>query len=683
MRNAVRDECKRKKEKGKRTKVSVPFSLFSFFLFPFALLCLLAAFGCAKVIHTASTGSSTVQADDTLESVSETLRRGADIDACRTVVQQLNKYLDRHPDARPASLAADEKELLRTQYGLDAGELAEVASEVFTPLDAHYLEQVFLFRDALRPIQAGEMSPLDQVAAAFAWVMRQVGLRERPLDSMPPVTVLRRGWGSSRERALVFLAALNQLGIDGCMIALPAGPQGPKSIRLWIPAALVDREIYLFDTRLGLPLPGPEGRGIATLSQVRTRSDVFRPLDLDPKYPYDILPEQAKQAEVYVGCSLSALAPRMRVLQEMLASSEGVNLRVEPVPLLKRFTEATSGPAFSGSTVRVWNSAGDINTPFRLLRTFLPQTEGGTNPSDHRHQTLTTLLVPWQSFPRELADLQGEPGQRLRQFFAAPFLYVRTEPRMPKELLQAWLPGLYEQKSENQEGMRKAPDLILHGRMPRDLMLRSRLDDATNVLVTIHGELHRQQARPADPREDAEVRVWRERAVEVYGTLLRLGAASANPRGKTVVDANEVKAAKDQVTLLWANARSVYGLIQRAAAGPMSEDITFLLALCKQEQAERTLTRQQRPGSNKATSAAEVKAAQAVWKPAAGWWETYLDEHPRDPSAPTARLFRARALEALGQREAAARLLEDLSGDLTPLEKTARLYLRKRVASSQ
>src|SRR5207244_3693645 len=144
--------------------------------------------------------------------------------------------------------------------------------------------------------------------------------------------------------------------------------------------------------------------------------------------------------------------------------------------------------------------------------------------------------------------------------------------------------------------------------------------------------------RPADPGQDAEVRKWRERAVEVYGTLLRLGAASASPRGKTMVDANEVQAAKQQVTDLWAHARSVYGLLQRAAAGPMSEDVTFLLALCKQEQAEHTLARQHGSGSGKPPSAADVKAAQAVWKPAAGWWETYLDEHVKDPGAPSARL---------------------------------------------
>jgi hypothetical protein len=646
---------------------------------PLGLAGLFCVSGCGKVIHTAPIQASTAPVDDSLEAVTETLRRGADIDACRTVAQQLNKYVERHPDSRPVPLGTEQKELLRTQFGLDAGEVTEVASEVFTPLDAHYLEQVFLFRDALRPVAAAELPPLDQATAAFAWVTREIALRERPTDALPPVIALRRGWGSSRERALVFLAALQQLGIDGCMVAVPAGPQGGKNIRLWSVGALVDKDIYLFDPRLGLPLPGPDGRGIATLAHARTRSDVFRPLEVDPKYPYDITPEQAKQAEVYVGCPLASLAPRMHLVQDMLASSEGTNLWIEAGTLLKRFTEATSGPAFCGSTVRVWNNSGDMNTPFRVLRYYLPQSEGGVDSTDRRHQTLTTLLVPWQLFPRELADLQGDPGQRLRQFFAAPFLYVRTEPRMPKELLQAWLPGLYEQKGENQEGPRKSPDLIQHGRMPRDLMLRSRLDDATNVLVTIHGELHRQLSQPQDPGQDAAVLQWRDRAVEVYANLLRLNAAAANPRARVVVDANEVKLAKDHVAAVWSHAGSVMAVLQRAAASPMSEEITYLLALCKQEQAERAVSRQHQSAGGKPPSSVEQKSAQAAWKPAAGWWETYLDEHARDPRAAAARLHRARALEALGQPQAAAALLEDLSGELTSLEKTARLYLAQQL----
>ena len=37
----------------------------------------------------------------------------------------------------------------------------------------------------------------------------------------------------------------------------------------WLPAVLLDKQLYLFDTELGLPVPGPGGQGIATLAQVR------------------------------------------------------------------------------------------------------------------------------------------------------------------------------------------------------------------------------------------------------------------------------------------------------------------------------------------------------------------------------------------------------------------------------
>src|SRR5262249_2233607 len=161
-------------------------------------------------------------------------------------------------------------ELLTHQFHLDADELAEVNRSSFTLLDAHHLEFCFLLRDAVRSLRMDDLTPLARVEAGFNWVIRQVGLRERPGGSLPPYFVLRRGWGTSQERALVFLALLEQLGIDSAMIALSIEGGGR---RYWVAGALVDKEIYLFDTRLGLPLPGPNGNGAATLTQVRSQPE--------------------------------------------------------------------------------------------------------------------------------------------------------------------------------------------------------------------------------------------------------------------------------------------------------------------------------------------------------------------------------------------------------------------------
>src|SRR5207245_3111116 len=133
------------------------------------------------------------------------------------------------------------------------------------------------------------------------------------------------------------------------------------------------------------------------------------------------------------------------------------------------------------------------------------------------------------------------------------------------------------------------------------------------------------------------------------------------------------------VNQLWGADRApAMALLQRSAAQPMLDRIVYLLALCKHEQAERLQVRQA-GRLNKPLSGAAAKASEDAWKSASSWWTSYLREHTSSPAAPAARLLRARALQALGDREAAVALLEDLSGVSSDLEKTARLYLAKQL----
>ncbi|HEV3115409.1 MAG TPA: hypothetical protein VGY58_00055, partial [Gemmataceae bacterium] len=218
-----------------------------------------------------------VKDSTTLEVIRDLLHKAADYDDCRVIVRELNLYIDRGAEEKPLALGTAELDLLknRDQFSLDDGELAEVSRATFTPLDAHYFEQCILVHEAVRSLRLDKLAPLDQAAAGFAWTMRQVQLRERPGDALAVDFVLRRGYGSSLERALVFLAVLQQLGIDGCMLTVPGKP-GEPAVRYWIPGALVNNEIYLFDTRLGMPLPGRKGKGIATLDQVRNDPEALR-----------------------------------------------------------------------------------------------------------------------------------------------------------------------------------------------------------------------------------------------------------------------------------------------------------------------------------------------------------------------------------------------------------------------
>ncbi len=623
-----------------------------------------------------------------LDNAREALRRGADNEACQTAIQALNHELGRNSAEGPAPLSEAQKKLLTEKFYLDAGELAEVDSRTFTNLDANYLETCFFISDGLRALQVDNEPLLGRVQAAFAWISREVRLREKDRFMLPPRFVLSRGWGSSLERASLFSAVATLLGVDSCMIAVPYGGQEQRDVRYWIPGALVEGQIYLFDTRMGMPIPGPNGQGIATLAQARSQPGIIASLTVDPKFPYDVNAESLKRAEVHVAGSLSMLSPRMAYLQVQMSSSDRINVAVDPEALLKRFEKALEAPELKGVPLQVWNHPGELNTPFRSLRLFLPRDEGGTDKSSPSlRQQARMDLVPWNLLPPEIGAIPGEIGSRLKSMYGDPFYCFAVEPKASRLQLQAWLPGLMEAKAkaaipgtEGSANQRQDIEVIFRGRLPRELMLRGKFDEASSILATMEGELRRQrQEMASQPNLLAAVRDWAEKAVDFYGSVLRATNASGANKGKStyVPNAEEIR---EREMKLMEDSRPVQVLIQGTAAGPLIGEVIYFLALCKHEQAERLQAHLVQQGMRRqAARSSDIKNTQKAWESAAGWWNTYLSSEIPLGTPAAARTNLARARFCLGDKPAARSLLEDLGGELTPLEKTGRLYQAKQI----
>ncbi len=607
-------------------------------------LCLLglALAGCNTSSPTAptTTAGTTGSSEDLLVSVRETLRRGTDLNGCKGAVQQLNEHLNRHPDDRPPALSAAERELLTNRFGVETDELAEVENPAFTLLDAHYLEQCTFLRDIARGLQVEELPPAERAAAAFRWVVREVRLRERAGTVLPVGSVLRRGSGSALERASVLVDLLEQLGVPGCLVTVTAGEQEQGPPMLWCAGAVVDKDVLLFDPRLGLPVPGPDGKGVATLAQVRAKPELVQALNVDDKLRYDITPARAKRAEIYLATPLSALAPRQRWLQARLALPGRLALGVDVVPLVERLEALLKAAGASTATVKAWNPVSETDTPVRALRTSLPPSEGGTDKT-HQRQLWRLELVPWQLMPPRLAALEGEPGARLKEFFGSPFLL-----------------------------------LVLDPKMPRELMLRGRYDEAVVKLVQLRADFRRQREQLAGQSQlEARVNAWCEQATQLYGNVARLQQEAAhNPSAQPALGA-----AKKQIEALWKQSQAVQLYVVASAADSLLNEISYLLALCKHEQAERAQVALERLKAGKSDAGREAKLAQEAWRSAAEWWDTCLEEAPASPLAPAARLQRAHVAAVLGQPDAAVALLQNLNGEMTDLEKLARLYLARQL----
>jgi hypothetical protein len=400
----------------------------------------------------------------------ETARAGEDWTRIRSAFGLLKGEF-----AKPETIQKMRAEATRNRPFLESGvhlteaELAEVELPTFTTADAHYLDECFLLRDVHRSIEVNDLAPLAQADVHFRWVMRNVLLHEETDTMIPPAFTLRRGYGSALDRALVFLALLRQAQIEGCLIAVPETmpaqflvgvPDSSQASALLYASTIglgtspfvsalaavpgrVAPDIYLYDTRLGLPLKSKDQKRLLTLDEARCDPASLQAAQITPK--------QAETLEAWLVCPLHALAPRMQELQRGLSNRDTITLYLDAKSLNDDIGKAARTP------VKVWNPTAkdkDLpNSPTRSLRMFLAKQEGGIDET-YRAAEWTRSRIPFQTVMANLARIKlteasigKTPFQRLNFFTVELFRQYDLQAR------EMYLRGLHDAMVRRQERM--------------------------------------------------------------------------------------------------------------------------------------------------------------------------------------------------------------------------------------
>jgi len=540
------------------------------------------------------------------ESAGKRLKADTDLAACKAALNGLNSELSNVADTpKPASLSPEAEAALTALVSLNAADRDEIRPSTFSAYDSAYLAECLYLRDAARslldlssPTARPKDSADDPVARAdlaFAWVCRQVYLnpwlipvpgdpRRTMATILPPMSVLRRGYGSGLERMYVFLALLQQMDLDGCLIGppgakdVPAGdvaksedgktvltgtPRGP----FWAVGVRIGADVRLYDPWRGTAFP-------ATLNQLKANPDAHKAWFEDKANVSGITAANVKQATVYLAVPVNALAPRMLALEDQLKADIGVNVSLNAAKLQADFPDPK--PAF-------WNPPNDQFAYGRTARMFLPVDQGGTDPAERGPSRLFEANMRAQvppgvlQVPDKLWEIP-EAVERLRLEVAGTYALAFFEPPMPRERLQR---GQFQAA---------ASDLVL--KQDRFAAGLARLRNSGDNLK--------------------ELSEWIVQARNLY-TRMGLALADRDPEAK--------QAAAFAVENHWrTNGAIVQAVVDRASSEVGLAEATMLLALCKHEQAERAQSRLERaPGDGPRQSAV------AAWEVALGQWRTYAE----------------------------------------------------------
>jgi hypothetical protein len=197
-------------------------------------------------------------------------------------------------------------------------------------------------RDISRWARGDSFDDLERATALFDWTVRNVQLVPDE-DAVPhrPWKVLLYGRATAEQRAWVFALLCRQLELDVVMLATkpPGQPAdasaGQGESRYWLPALVLGEELHLFDTRLGLALPGAGGQGIATLKQVSEDDALLRQLDFEGA-PYPIAADMLKDVTAYAVADWFDLSRRALQVDQKLTGDDRLVLSTDPSALAER-----------------------------------------------------------------------------------------------------------------------------------------------------------------------------------------------------------------------------------------------------------------------------------------------------------------------------------------------------------
>jgi hypothetical protein len=587
----------------------------------FALLGLLVAFvaliGCSRRPDSADDSEKAKPVEDPWPRLVTGIRKESDAQSCRRFLSQVSAEIavagkaEFQPDTLPPSAEGE----LRKTLGLTEEQLVDLRNSSYSSLDAQYLAECLYLRDVAKSLELDALPPQRKAELAFAWICRQVVLAPAkrytqtggiiPNPPFPPTFILRRGSGSGLERMYVYLALLQQLGLEGCLLGpaaaferpwsyVPVGgrsdePKGPFTAV----GVRIGSEIHLFDPWRGSAFPG-------TLKQLQADATLLKPWLEDKAKPWDGSVELVKELVPVFAHSLNAYAPRMKRLEQELRNAGGVKVSIDPVAFQAQFQKETQI-----ATVKFWNPPQDPYALCRVLSGFLPREEGG---SANDQQLYANYL--YGSLPVDLITMVTT--QKVPPQYAAALSPLRPSAEDPNGLPEVIARLADIALTEFRTSFLTTP-------LPREMIQRGRFFEvAPDLTRTRERYISAQNRLRTDRNRDQDLTEWAKKTKDLY-LAASLAKSSNNP-------ADLAQVAQRMEAHWKSGANVITSIVDLFVAETGLAEATYLFATSTHEQAERAYNRYQKVRSESKAAATIDKSRLAAYEACAesvGWWEKY------------------------------------------------------------
>lgn len=292
------------------------------------------------------------------------------------ILANLQKWSRKEPaldnwiaDPMFSRLPADARQMFSTE-GL--------GTQVFEPYDTSELQEAVWMRDVARsvarqPLQEtrlqqwleqaiedgrlsqSESSDLSLAYRLFDWTVRNIqldpevedfdilgGERERERRDRDTLRHHYYAWenllyghGDWLERSRVFILLGRQLGINIVMLMAERDQEPDQP---WVTAVLLGDQLYLFDSLLGIPLPGQGGAPFASLDDYVNHPELLDALTVESDR-YRIVKSDLTRLKAVVDATPAALSQRFKQIETQLTGDRKVVLTIAPTPLARKLRE--------------------------------------------------------------------------------------------------------------------------------------------------------------------------------------------------------------------------------------------------------------------------------------------------------------------------------------------------------